>query len=214
MKTILLDVDGVILNLAGAVHTAAQKLLSRKLPPPEAWKSYDFREAMNLNKSEWEFTQKTLQRRNKIGYLTPFYPQAQAFTEHLGFDHRVIFATRPWRGFDHWVEARYSVLDHFLNRKNFSIVFTENKDDIKGDWLIDDLWSNLEKTPEKGILFCRPWNEKHENWAHFLARDYSEVIDIIETPVDVASTNAEVPHAQSREQKKPTRKQTPKAKRR
>jgi len=182
MKTILLDCDGVILNLAGTLHTFVQRLLSRKVPPPESWKCYDFREAMELTRS-----------------------QAQSFIEHLGFENKVVFTTAPWRGLEHWVEARYSVLDHFLNRRNYRIAFTHDKDLIQGDWLIDDKWENMEKTPERGVLFTRPWNMKYQNFAAFIAGNYTDVLAIVEGHVDDTST---ISQAVSHVQKVTARKKT------
>jgi len=205
MKTILLDCDGVILNLAGTLHTFVQRLLSRKVPPPESWKCYDFREAMELTRSEWEFVTKTLVRKNKLGHLIPYYPQAQSFIEHLGFENKVVFTTAPWRGLEHWVEARYSVLDHFLNRRNYRIAFTHDKDLIQGDWLIDDKWENMEKTPERGVLFTRPWNMKYQNFAAFIAGNYTDVLAIVEGHVDDTST---ISQAVSHVQKVTARKKT------
>ena len=206
VKTILLDCDGVVLNCAAAVHQFAQRMLARKLNPPESWKSYDFREAMELTKSEWEFIVKMLERKDKIGHLIGYYPQAQSFIEHLGFDNKVVFATTPWRGLNHWVEARYGLLDHFLNRRNYSIVFTSEKHLIQGDWLIDDKFDNMDKTPERGILFSRPWNLKFENFAAYVARNYADVLAIVEPQVDAVSTIEQIkPHVQKVAARKETK---------
>lgn len=210
MKTILLDCDGVVLNLAATLHKFVQRMLARKVPPPESWKSYDFREAMELTRSEWEFITKMLARKDRIGYQIPYYPQAQSFIEHLGFENKVVFTTSPWRGLDHWVEARYGVLDHFLGRRNYSIVLTHDKHLISGDWLIDDKWENMEKTPERGILFLRPWNAKLSNFAAFIASNYTDVLAILDGRVDDTST---ITQLVTGEQEKPTQKKVAKAKR-
>jgi 5'(3')-deoxyribonucleotidase len=210
MKTILLDCDGVILDLAGTLHKFVNKMLGRKVPPPESWKCYEFKDAMELTRSEWEFVSKMLTRKDRIGYQIPFYSSAQSFIEHLGFDNRVVFTTAPWRGLDHWVEARYSVLDHFLGRRNYSIVLTHEKDLISGDWLIDDKWENMEKTPERGILFARPWNVKFNNFAAFVAGNYTDVLAILDGQVDDTSTIAKI---EPRGKEKPAQKTVAKAKR-
>lgn len=187
--TILLDCDGVILDLAGAVHRTAQKALGRKLPSPTAWTTYDFREAMQVTKSEWEFFAKYLSRKDRIGYQIPFYPSAPSFVEHLGFGHKVVFATAPWRGLDHWVEARLSVLNHYLGRRNYSIVFTHDKHHIEGLWHIDDKWENLAARPERGILFLREYNLANKDRAAFIAANYTDVLAIVEKPAVEPSAN-------------------------
>jgi len=200
----------VILDLASTLHKFVQRMLARKVPPPESWKCYEFKDAMELTRSEWEFVSKMLIRKDRIGYQIPYYPAAQSFIEHLGFDNKVVFTTSPWRGLNHWVEARYSLLDHFLNRRNYRIVNTEDKDLISGDWLIDDKWENMEKTPERGILFSRPWNMKYSNFAAFIAGNYTDVLAILDAPVDATST---ITQAETRGKEKPAQKKVAKAKR-
>src|SRR5258707_1266247 len=121
MKTILLDCDGVVLDLAAALHKFVQRALDKKVPAPIDWKTYEFKDAMELTKSQWEFIQQRLARKDKLGHLVSYYPQGQSFIEHLGFSHKVVFVTQPWRGLNHWVEARYNLLEHFLGRRNYSI---------------------------------------------------------------------------------------------
>jgi 5'(3')-deoxyribonucleotidase len=168
---------------------------------------------MELTRSEFEYVAQMLKRKDRIGHLVQFYPQAQSFIEHLGFSNKVVFTTAPWRGLDHWVEARYGLLDHFLNRRNYSIVFTADKEVIAGDWIIDDRFENMNTTPERGILFLRPWNLKFENFAAFVAKDYTDVIEIIERPVEMPDASSAIPQAVSRVQKKPAREKTASAKR-
>lgn len=200
MKTILLDCDGVVLDLANTLHRFVQRLLTRKVPPPTSWQTYDFREAMKLTKSEWEFVVKTLERKDKLGHLVPWYPGAQSFVEYLGYNHRVVFATAPWRGLNHWVEARLNLLNHYLGRRAYSYVVTDNKDLITGEWLIDDKWENIAAMPERGILFVRPWNIKHESFAAFTARSYADVIEIIEKPVQMPDADSAMSHDSNHEQ--------------
>jgi 5'(3')-deoxyribonucleotidase len=149
-----------------------------------------------------------LVRKDRLGYHIPYYPSAQSFIEHLGFQNKVVFTTSPWRGLDHWVEARLGLLDHFLNRRNYSYAVVENKDIVSGDWLIDDKWENMEKTPERGILFIRPWNLKFENFAAFVARNYTDVLAIVEGQVDDTSTIAKI---EPRGETKPAQKKVAKA---
>jgi len=211
MKTILLDCDGVIIDLAGTVHRTCQRLLERRLPPPATWEAYAFPEAMKLTRSEWEYVTKTLERKDRIGNLAPWYPQAQSFVEHLGFDNRVVFATSPWRGLDHWVEARLRFLEHFLGRRNYSYAVMSDKHLLEGDWHIDDSWSQLAWRPERGILFLRPWNKREAFQAAHTAADYAGVLGIIETPDHVIAADEPVPQTRKRATKKSNHKATTQA---
>jgi 5'(3')-deoxyribonucleotidase len=180
VTTILLDVDGVIADCNQAVWRAARKMFNRKLSHYSTWDKYAFEESMKLTRSEKEYFYKTLARRDNVGYQIGFYPGAQAFIEHLGFGHEVVFCTAPWRGLDHWVEARYNLLNHYLGRRKFSIVFTHDKHLIKGDWLIDDKWENIEKNLDRGILFEQPWNTAARTSANYTAADYVEILKFVE----------------------------------
>jgi len=180
VKTILLDVDGVLADCNKAVYQAARKMFNRKIPHYSTWDKYAFEDSMKLTRSEKEYFYKTLARKNNVGYQINFYPGAQAFIEHLGFGNQVVFCTAPWRGLEHWCEARYSLLEHYLGRRNYSVVFTHDKHLVQGDWLVDDKWENIEKNLERGVLFAQPWNTSAHKAANFVAKDYTEVLKIVE----------------------------------
>lgn len=182
MTTILLDVDGVLADCNKAVYQAARRMFNRKLPHYSTWDKYAFEDSMKLTRSEKEYFYKTLARKDNVGNQINFYSGAQSFIEHLGFGHEVVFVTAPWRGLDHWVEARYALLDHYLGRRKFSIVLTHDKHLIRGDWLIDDKWENIEKNLDRGILFEQPWNTAARTSANYTAKDYAEVLKIVEGP--------------------------------
>lgn len=179
MKTVLLDCDGVIVDLASVVHRTAKKLLGRKLPPPADWKSYDFDVALKLTRNEKEFLQRRLLVANNLGWKADFYPGAASFIEYLATNNRVVFVTTPWPGLDHWVEARMSLLQPYLSRRKFDIVFCADKSLVNGDWLIDDKVENVTSVGEKGILFSQPWNEGYENTVANVAKSYTDVIEIV-----------------------------------
>lgn len=180
MATILLDVDGVLADCNKAVYRAARRMFTRKLPHYSTWDKYAFEDSMGLTKSEKEYFYKTMAKKDNVGYNIEWYPGAQSFIEHLGFGHKVVFVTAPWRGLDHWVEARYALLDPYLGRRNYSVVFTHSKELVMGDWLLDDKWENIEPNLGRGILFERPWNEKQKKLAEYTCKDYTGALKIIE----------------------------------
>lgn len=180
MKTLLLDVDGVLADCNKAVWRAARKMFTRKLPHYKTWDKYEFHDAMGLTRSEKEYFYKTLAKKDNVGYNIEWYPGAQSFVEHLGFTNKVVFVTAPYRGLNHWVEARYGLLDHFLGRRNYSIVLTADKHLVVGDWLVDDKWENIEKNLPRGILFEQKWNESARSSAEYTAKDYTEVLKLVE----------------------------------
>lgn len=180
MSRILLDVDGVIADCDTQVWKAAKRLFKRKFPPPASWRHYEFPQALGLSRNEGQFFMKQLEKEDRLGWSIGFYNGAQSFTEHLSMEgHEVVFCTAPWRGMCHWVEARYGLLEHFLGRQRYSIVFTHDKHLVDGDWLIDDKWENLAKTPERGILFAHLRNEQHHQYANHVVRNYADILKVI-----------------------------------
>lgn len=180
MKTILLDVDDVLVDCAETVYRQAKKWFAKKLPPPKDWKTFAFHEAMGLTKSEGEFLYARLKKRDNIGYQINWFPQAQSFVEHLGFQNKVVFCTAPWWGLEHWCEARYRLLEPYLGRRNFSLVLTDDKSQVKGDWLIDDKYENISGDLDRGILFEKPWNAKARKSVLYSAANYADVLKIVE----------------------------------
>lgn len=180
MATILVDVDGVIADIATPVYKLARKLTGRKLPKPETWNTYDFADALKLTRNEREYFAREVRRQNNLGWRVEFLPNAHNFLEHLAMGHEVVFVTAPWIGLEHWVEARMSLLETYLGRKKFSIVFTKDKHLVKGDWLIDDHYENIAKNHERGIMLKRPWNERFCAQAQWVAEDYKAIVEIID----------------------------------
>lgn len=179
-QTILLDVDGLLADCATQVYRAARRLLKRKLPKPSEWTSYDFSEAMKLTRSESEYFERALKRENNLGWKIEFSPGAANFVEFLhGTGRKIVFVTAPWYGLEHWVEARQHLLQPFLARRNFDVVFTHAKHLVAGDWLVDDHYENIAQNRERGILFVQPWNARYRAMSDYVAESYVEVIETI-----------------------------------
>lgn len=154
MKTLLLDVDGVIADCASAVHNWAGRRFGREFAPPASWETYDFATNLSLSSEEAsEFYRKILN--SKIPRSIHLYPDAEASVKALKQHFDVVFVTSHWRKMPDWVYYRDELLEPF----DCDIVYTHNKSRVVGDILCDDKASILEAGgPWKGVLFNRPWN--------------------------------------------------------
>jgi len=178
-RTILLDVDDVLLNCSAEVHKTAEEFFQASLPSPETWETESFADAMKLSKTQWRDFEAYLREKDDLATRFVWYQNALAFTERLASFGEVVFCTAPWVGLKHWYETRREALAPFLGRRGYQLVMTNQKHLVKGDILIDDLWKNIERTPERGILFAKPHNKKDQDQAERVAHDYTETLTMV-----------------------------------
>jgi 5'(3')-deoxyribonucleotidase len=159
--TVLLDVDGVLVDLATPVHVAAQDILTKTLPPPSEWAAYDFAKAMGLTQSQATRLYNILRKRDNLAAQALWYPGAIEFVRKLldnGYD--VCFVTKPWEGMPSWQkDRRRQLVEHFPEQE---IMFTAHKRRIIGHYLIDDCVDHIVHNRGRGMLFDQPWNRGYE----------------------------------------------------
>lgn len=156
MKTILLDVDGVLVNLCDPVHRAAEGILARPLPPPGSWQTHIFPVAMDMSSTETELFERALLFDDDLGFKVDLYPGAEQFVNELTRKYDVCFVTAPWPRMRHWVYARENLLQSYF--PDIDVVHTRHKFRVNGDILIDDHVDNVMLAQSKGVIFDRPWN--------------------------------------------------------
>jgi 5'(3')-deoxyribonucleotidase len=155
--TVLLDVDGVLVDLATPVWTAAQEILDKPLPPPREWVTYDFDKAMGLSPSQATRVYNMLRKRDNLAAQAQWYPGAVEFVRKLidhGYD--VCFVTKPWAEMASWQKDREHQLKESFPQQEF--MFTGHKRRIIGHFLLDDCVDHIRQDPARGLLFDRPWN--------------------------------------------------------
>jgi len=156
--TVILDVDGVLVDLATPVWRAAQAILGKNLPPPEEWMAYDFAAAMGLTSSQAIRMYNTLRKQDNLAAMATWYPGAPEFVNNLlryGVD--VCFVTKPWDGIVSWQRDRESLLRSLFPEQD--VLFVAQKHRIVGQHLIDDCVDNIKHNLGRGLLFDRPWNQ-------------------------------------------------------
>lgn len=149
---ILLDVDGVLADFAGAVA-------NRLGLDPNSFSTPEMTEVMNERQKEeffyLSFEHSFCEELHSYGGTTEFYQKLLKRTSDI------VIVTKPWNG-PLWYQERITWLsDHFSISKD-SIIFCSKKELIEGDVLIEDNAENLNKWCEAhnkpGILLNRPWN--------------------------------------------------------
>jgi 5'(3')-deoxyribonucleotidase len=176
MKTLLLDVDGVLVDIANPVHKAAESILQRQLTLPENWSHHAFHLAMDMSSTERELFDKAMIFDDNIGWKLDLYPGAQDFVTEITKSHDVCFVTTHWSGMRHWVTARENLLKTYF--PDIDIVFTHSKFRVSGDLLVDDQPDHIMSARCKGVLFDRPWNRGFRT--NRRATDYEHLLQTLE----------------------------------
>ena len=157
MRTVALDVDGVLVDFAYPYWTAAERILNRDLPDPSEWSHGTFEHAMRLTYEESSYLTRQLQREDNIGYKLDFMDGAAEFVNKLSETHDVFFLTAQFRGFKHWVTQRENLLKQAF--PDLNVAFMHEKWRCHFDCLVDDLEKNCRDAgTARSVLFSQPWN--------------------------------------------------------
>jgi 5'(3')-deoxyribonucleotidase len=179
MKTILLDVDGVLADCATPVYNVARRVIGERVPQPKYWHDFEFDVSMGLSAYERDRLYGTIHNEDALGWHVQPYPGAQDFVEELlGLEYDVVAVTAHWTlggVLPCWVPARCELITECFF--DIPVVFTHHKGRVQGDFLVDDGPHNLGKTPSRGILFDQPWNRKTDFWRR--ARTYQQVLEMV-----------------------------------
>jgi 5'(3')-deoxyribonucleotidase len=153
-RRVLIDVDGVIGDLVGALCHELRLYGYRRTP--EDIRTYDF--AGSLTEQETNMVHGIMGRPGFCGEIS-WYPGAKEFVEELSSTLEVVAVTRPFESGPTWAHER----EHWLKPHIRKVVSTAHKEVCVGDLLIEDSTENalrwLAYHPGKRcILIDRPWN--------------------------------------------------------
>jgi 5'(3')-deoxyribonucleotidase len=152
MRTVLLDIDGVIINYIDDLLSAL-RFRGHNVRMPSYW---DLRD-IGVPQSEID----SVTGRRDFCTLLPLYPGAREFLAKLRKDYRVIACTSPADRSPYWASERYHVLREIGFAKR-DIILCSDKAQIRGDVLIDDNPENVsafDQDGRLGVLLDRPYNQ-------------------------------------------------------
>ena len=176
MKTLLLDVDGVIADVATPVYKVAESICARPLPPPDQWQHHVFHLAMDLSSTEFELFDRAMRFDDDIGWKIDLYPGAEDFVKEVSKSYDVCFVTAQWKRMNHWVVSRENLLSEYF--PDIDVIFTHQKFRVRGDILVDDQPDHVVSVQSRGVLFDRPWNRNFK--AERRALDYEHLLSMLE----------------------------------
>lgn len=155
MKTLLLDVDGVIADCHTPIKVFAELWLEKKVPPLDEWSDFEFPASMKLTDEEGYRFHDLAEE-----YFNPrditLHPGSVEAVAELKKQAEVVFVTSHWKGMESWVPAR----DELLAQFDCDVIYTHSKHRVKGDILVDDKLATLKNKGDwEPVCFHRPWNQ-------------------------------------------------------
>jgi len=167
--TILLDVDGVIADLAGAFCTHAHVPLAK-------WTHWDLSRC--YDPAVAAAFHAYLQRPDLYNNVQA-YPGAKQFVQHLRELGRVVACTAPYMAH---ASSKAQWLQKHFRFKAHDIVLAADKTLVRGSTLVEDRtdklvqWCEVHSRP--GILLCRQWNTNPNHPQVYVADGYSQAVQL------------------------------------
>lgn len=172
MKTEI-DIDGVIRNFTGKLEEVylrenpTHKILRRDV--------YDLAHWFPIGKEIYKFAYEI--HATEIYTKASLYPGGKNFLTKLAKMSEVIFVThQPNKNLE------YLTLEWIYKNElpHHDVIFTKDKSNFKGDYLLDDYTENLKRVDEmkssRPICFNQPWNQ---DWKGQRVKSYNEFLEII-----------------------------------
>ena len=147
---ILLDCDGILADFVGSVL----RLLPGDLTH-EHVTSMDIQKSLALGPSNIAMLTRELCGQNFASLIKPLHG-SKKFVRELKKRGEITVVTRPMTNSPTWVWERIGWLYKHFGLEH--IEFTDRKDLVPGDVLIDDDPENLVTFPGRRILLDQPWN--------------------------------------------------------
>lgn len=162
MKTILIDIDGVLAETHQLWLDKINERYNRNHTIDEC-NNWSFHIPLNLDESIYKYW-------DEPGHFefAPLVDGAQEGLEKLWFNHNCYIVGAASYQTDAIVQKWRWLNKHFPFIKKEQVVFAKDKSVVHGDYLIDDSienairFVNRENVPDrKVLLFDRPWNLEH-----------------------------------------------------
>ena len=182
---IVLDCDGVLSDFVGAALPVAQKFMPELTR--EKITQFGIEEMLPKNKRE-SYLRLVVERIWYPGLCSDMtvFPGARDFVDLLRAEE-VIIATAPYRDLDGsivgpWVSQRERWIQNHIG--SVPVVFTDQKELLHGNVLVDDKWENCRYwalTGRTALLFDRPWNRQTKDSEPRIirVRGYDEVLEYL-----------------------------------
>lgn len=177
MTTVLLDVDGVVMDFHSAAHRAAVRMFPhRTLLLPEYWNDDDPCVSMKLNSSESNKLKKFFDTDEFACSVTAF-PDALRGVELLANHCDVAFVTAPLTTSPKWTWLRHNVLK--IAFPDLDVIHTSAKWRVSGDYLVDDRPFVFEHPKKKWMPILWDASYNRDQAVPFRVNSWSSLLDLV-----------------------------------
>ena len=168
-----IDIDGVIRDFFGKT----EEVYFRKYPSHKLIRRdvYDISLWFPIGKEIYKFAFET--------HSKEIYTRAQTYKNAFDFmiklrrnNHVILVTSQSTKNLEEltkkWLEIKKIPYDE--------LIFTKDKSEFIGDYLLDDCTANLERIRQERnsipVCFDRPWNQ---DWKGFRVKSYNEFLELI-----------------------------------
>lgn len=163
---LLLDADGNFMDWGGKWDHIRSTEYAEYVNLPLTQDQRSFNLKLNLTEDEGAIVDEIFNRPGFYRDLEPFEGAVEAYHKMVEAGHRVQFATSPWWSNSTCLQDKSeSILQHFGEEAQRSLILTGDKTALRGDFLFDDKpeitghYTKEGRTPEwQQILFDQPYN--------------------------------------------------------
>lgn len=180
----LLDVDGVLADFAGALLLWAGPKYAR-----EQLIEWDLLKALGLDHRQRNFDAYA----GEPGFCESLQvlDGAREFVESLRAFANVVVVTSPYSAARLWTFERLRWLERHFGITKHDVIFAKRKELVRGDFMVDDRPENVEAFAAAGgrsLLMSQPWNEAYvaPDWAResgsiLRCNDLADALDVLES---------------------------------
>lgn len=174
MKSVLLDVDGVVADFVDPVLDLINEVGGYDYSPSDITQ-WDIRAALELDNYEWAEVVNLIQTDGFADRLKLYHGAKDGIAMLKADGHEIDFVTSDWRGSKSWVYDRNHWLVKHFGSVGKNVTHTSRKHKVSGDILVEDKWQNAlawsEANPEgRAVIWDRPWNREFHEGPHGIVR--------------------------------------------
>ena len=175
---IALDLDGTIRDFIGELNYYYDLDFPNETRS-EVVKTWELENSYSIGKKIYDYA--FVKRGCEIMTTARIYMGAVAFVKELAKNHEIVLATSQRN-----MACKLGTLE-WINKYDLphvGIFFSDKKELLRADILIDDYHKNLNafaETGRKAICINRPWNQHVEGWNKNVsfAQTYTDVLDVV-----------------------------------
>ncbi len=166
MKTVLVDVDGVLADFVGGVCARVNETIPKIV---HQFKPTDFKE-WDIGKLLPSYWKGIVSKPGFCYNLEPYPDAKEGMKALLDSGAKIVVVTSPWHS-ETWISERIEWLALHMKISRQDVIFAEGKHKalIKGDFLIEDSLEN-----------AQAWNRNQSGYAHLVNRPWNQDTTLLE----------------------------------